>query len=433
VSKKKDRREFAKRSENFTRFASVATAKSSASTEPIPGQGMLGRELANWLFPAFIGFWIVSFLCIKQFGMLAPNGGVRALFISVNAATLTGFRQNPGLGGLNEFGQCNVLLLELAGSLFSMIVGTLAVTRIARLRFSDVEVVVAALIAEGCVLLLGAILPRGADQSFLGNVLTTVSAFGNCGLELGRLPGPSSLLTHVFYLPLTILGGLGLPVLMECCAGVKTLRPLSAHSRMVLTMTGWIFVIGFLLLLGLDFAASLQRRGSWSPISSMEVSSILTIQSRTGGLPIVSIAQTSQAGKWILILLMMIGASSAGTGSGLKTTTLAELFRGLRDLLAGEPGRRSLGIAGVWLGVYLAMVAGSVILLAYVNPSGTSDGLFFNAVSAVSNVGLSTSEIPDEQRTMFAFCAIMLLGRMVPLMILWWMADTTTDGEWGIG
>ena len=109
---------------------------------------------------------------------------------------------------------------------------------------------------------------------------------------------------------------------------------------------------------------------------------------------------------------MVIGASPAGSGGGLKTTTLAELVRGAYRLLNGQPVSRSLGIAMAWLGIYIAMVLGAAVLLSHLDSSAAADKVFFNAVSGVSNVGLSMTELPDEARLMYGYSAIMLLGRM---------------------
>ena len=58
---------------------------------------------------------------------------------------------------------------------------------------------------------------------------------------------------------------------------------------------------------------------------------------------------------------------------------------------------------------------------------------FFSASSALGNVGFSVGGVPDEKGLFFAYSAICLVGRMAPLMILWWMADTTSGAELAIG
>jgi len=109
-----------------------------------------------------------------------------------------------------------------------------------------------------------------------------------------------------------------------------------------------------------------------------------------------------------------------------------ELFRGTRALLAGKNPGRPTGIAVIWLATYLAFAAGAMLLLSYVSGMEPGDNIAFNAISALSNVGFTTGAVPDEKGLFFAYSAIILVGKMAPLMILWWMADTTT-AELAIG
>jgi trk system potassium uptake protein TrkH len=384
------------------------------------------------MFPAYLLVMLLGMVLIRQFGM--PSGksnGVRALFIAVNAGTLTGFADNPGVGGLNDFGQKIVLVLIVCGSLFNMIIGALAVKRIARLRFSDGQIITAAFVAQGAALLVGAALLQSELRPAFDATFLAASAFGNCGLYPADLPPDTDILVHVVILPLSILGGLGLPVLMEILDAALFHRPLSSHSRTVLGVSAWLYVAGLAALLGLGLAA--RGLSAEAGQAAIRQSSVLAVESRTGGLEISPARLLSEPARWVLIALMMIGASSAGTGSGLKTTTIAELFRGIRRLLHGQPVGRSLGIALAWLGGYFAMLLGAVILLSHVNPTLSTDHVLFNAVSGISNVGFSLSELPDQKNVLFAYCAIMLMGRMVPLMVLWWMAETTKDADWAIG
>lgn len=51
----------------------------------------------------------------------------------------------------------------------------------------------------------------------------------------------------------------------------------------------------------------------------------------------------------------------------------------------------------------------------------------------MSNVGLSHDRLSMSMGGMFVLAALMLAGRMVPLIILWWMADSTEDAELAVG
>jgi Trk-type K+ transport system membrane component len=101
--------------------------------------------------------------------------------------------------------------------------------------------------------------------------------------------------------------------------------------------------------------------------------------------------------------------------------------------LRGEAVSRSFAIAVVWLGTYLTLLLGSLLLLAHVSGNDSGDNTLFNAVSAMSNVGFSAAPVSSQKSVMYAYCAIILVARMAPLMILWWMAETTTDAELAIG
>lgn len=410
-----------------------ASAKSALLAPSPPLGAGFGRDLSNWLFPAFLGLILLGVFIIWKYGSAAgrPNP-VRAMFIAMNAATLSGFNESPGAGGLNDLGQATALLLVICGSLFSMIVGGLAVIRIVRMKFTDRQLIFAAFVVETVALLVGTSLLWDSDHPPLQAAFLAASSFGNCGLFIGNLPGPASIPVHAIILPLTILGGLGLPVLMEVWCTIVFREPLSEHSKTVISATGWLYVLGLIAILILSGAG----RGwtSWTEVQKqLPTASVLAIESRTGGMPIADIGSLTAPARWFLVVLMMIGANSAGTGSGLKTTTFAELIRGTRRLLKGEPAGRPFAIAFVWLAVYLGLVLGAVLLLAYVSIGDPANNVFFDAVSAVSNVGFTVTPVPDEKGLFFAYNAIILVGRMTPLMILWWMAETTGDAELAVG
>jgi Trk-type K+ transport system membrane component len=90
-------------------------------------------------------------------------------------------------------------------------------------------------------------------------------------------------------------------------------------------------------------------------------------------------------------------------------------------------------VAVLWLGIYGGIVLGGAMLLSYVNPAATVGGTLLNSVSAASNVGYSLTGLLDQKNILYAHCAIMLLGRVTPLMILWWIADTMPEVDVAIG
>jgi trk system potassium uptake protein TrkH len=374
-------------------------------------------------------------------GIQWPGGqnGSRRLFTAINAATNTGFQQSPGITDLSTFGRVTVLLLIIAGSLFSMIVGGLAVVRILRLRYRDAQVIAAGMIVQAIAMTLGTFLlwqpwsnSSSAGGTMLDAMFLAASAIGNCGMFLSTHPAQTDFTTFLVFLPMSILGGLGLTVIMEIFDAIFRRQRMSPHAIITVNLSAWVFLVAFVLIA----AMNLINGGSFSGSSfrgAIESACVLSIQSRTGGMPITPLSSSTHLLQWVLMLLMAIGAGSAGTAGGLKLTTIAELYKGVRRVLAGERTGRIFGIAVVWLGSYFGIVLLGSILLAYVNSTASVDGNFFTAVSAASNVGYLTGDIPDERNVMFATAAIMLLGRMTPLMILWWTADTTADADVAVG
>src|SRR5438105_19035 len=177
----------------------------------------------------------------------------RAVLTAVNAATLTGFQQTVSPNSFKPQGQFLVLFLTVAGSMFSLLVGGLAVRRILRLRFTDRQVIFAACVCEAAALLIGAsgvcgLGQTGPTSTGLAGLSQGAGAFGNSGMWLGY---PFSFLnwqTHLFVMPMVFLGGIGITVLMEIYDLLLHGRPLSTHARTVLTWTVGVYLFGTITL-----------------------------------------------------------------------------------------------------------------------------------------------------------------------------------------
>jgi trk system potassium uptake protein TrkH len=107
----------------------------------------------------------------------------------------------------------------------------------------------------------------------------------------------------------------------------------------------------------------------------------------------------TDAGLFITIALMFIGASPGGTGGGIKTTTLRVLTSCTRAILQGKEEvllyERKIAISlilkavGVVFGS-LATVIGATILISITDPKLEFIQILFEVVSAFGTVGLST-------------------------------------------
>ncbi len=361
----------------------------------------------------------------------------QAIFSATNAATLTGFQQARNPTEYTPLGQGFVFVLMACGIFFSLVAGGLAVVRIARIRFRDRDVVLWTILSTCCVAVLGDWFLRDNSQPFFDPratfeaIFTAVSAYGNCGLFLGRqVFDGSPLRTHLLVLPVAVLGGLGLPVVMELAASVRR-RRLSTHSRTVLIWSAGayaVITVGLIVLREPGFKSNI---ASWQ--RTIVSCSREAINARSAGFPFESPTYLPQTAVTLLILVMIVGASPGGAAGGLKVTTIAVLKKGLSDLLARRPVGRPLGIALLWTGIYGLILLLTTLSLLITEPGFHLDRTLFLAASAVGNVGLSHDPIVVSDAGLCVLSAAMLVGRVAPVLMLWYQFDTTPEAEIATG
>lgn len=348
----------------------------------------------------------------------------RSVFTVVNAITLTGFQQSVPLDDYGPTGVACVLTLTIIGTLFALIVGGIGVARLLQLPYGDGRIIVATLYTYVVAVSLGAALVAEPGRGLVASATQAASAFGNSGLYLGRLPGVAEWRTHAALMPLAFLGALSIPVLLEVTDLMFQRRPLSLHSRVVLAITAALYLIGL---------ACLAPWGRTDPATALAAGSALSIDGRSAGLPLYSLGALPRVAQWVLIALMLIGAAPGGAGGGMKVTSLFHLFRGTRRALGRAVGLRITGVAAVMIIAYLLIVLLTTLALLAAVPEIPGDRVLFLATSAVGLVGLSHDYVAIEGPGNYILSASMLLGRGVPLMILWWAVRTTDDADVGVG
>ena len=172
--------------------------------------------------------------------------------------------------------------------------------------------------AVGTALLAIRFIPMyGVRHGLWFAVFHAVSAFCNAGFDLfggfssltAFVADPLVLLTVAM---LIILGGLGFSVILEVLRSRQGFKNLSMHTRIVLTFTL------ALVLAGLSFYL-LMERGRMDCLNAF----FQSVTMRTAGFNSVDLSSLTDGSKLFSSLLMMIGASPASTGGGMKTTTVA--------------------------------------------------------------------------------------------------------------
>ena len=321
---------------------------------------------------------------------------------------------------LNEF--------NLAG-LVKMILKILTVT-------FTMELIGAAVFATRFVPMFGL---RGVYYS----VFHSVSAFCNAGFDvLGSVSGEFSSMSmfisdpvvNITLIALIVMGGLGFVVVTDIfnIGRVKTKCTLTRYSKLVLTATAVLIGVGLLVVFPFELGNPATLGGENVDTAGKIFGGIFqAITPRTAGFSTIDQGALMPATKMLTMVLMFIGASPAGTGGGIKTTTIAVVLMyalsgitGSKDVnlmkrrIAIETIRRAITL--LVLGILLVLTA-SLVLLGIEGGRGglfSFDNIFFETFSAFGTVGLSAGITPMlSGPSRLIIMAVMFAGR-VGLMTL---------------
>ncbi|QIH99285.1 TrkH family potassium uptake protein [Rhodococcoides fascians A21d2] len=379
---------------------------------------------------------------------------LQALFTSTSAVSLTGLIVVDTPVYWSGFGQGVILgLIQIGGfgiMTIASLVGLVLADRIglrsrlnaaAEVRTSglgDVRSVVVgvfrtSLIIESVVaIVLAARFVIGYDEPpgralWLG-IFHAVSAFNNAGFALfsdNMIGFATDPWICVPLLIAVVLGGIGFPVLFEIArhlraraGGVRARKRWSLHTRMTLSVTGVLLILGPTVVLLFEWSRTLDGFGFWD---KMLVATFQGVMPRTAGFNSVDYADVDNATLLVTDVLMFIGGGSGGTAGGIKVTTFALL---LFVILAEIRGDREVSVFGRRIdarvqrqALTVALIGVALVMLPVVALlAGTNfdlDVLLFEVVSAFATVGLSTgitAQLPGWGQVVLII--LMYLGRI---------------------
>lgn len=349
------------------------------------------------------------------------------------------------LGGLGIITFTTVIIIAL-GRRLSLRQETLA-TNVAdvvpdvdhRHLIRNVFLFTAALEITGACLLYGLWVPRmGWSGAMWPAVFHSVSAFCNAGFSVlsdSLMSYQRAPMIQVVIMALVVLGGIGFLTLEELYLSRKARLEsrrfrLSLHSRIVLSTTVLLLVVGWALITTFEWSATLTGLPAWARVLNGLFASVTA---RTAGFNTIDYAHATQSTIFLTIVLMFVGGSPGSTAGGIKTTTFALLgimawsrFRGQgftsvwNRSIPQETLQRAVVLAVVAFGivtlgifVFTASELGTVMQRRV--PGGFLDYMF-EAVSAFNTVGLSmgvTDQLSGTGRWTTVF--LMFVGRVGPL------------------
>ncbi|WP_416277388.1 TrkH family potassium uptake protein [Paenibacillus timonensis] len=349
---------------------------------------------------------------------------VDAVFTATSATCVTGLVVVDTGTYFSAFGQIVIMLLIQVGGLGFMTMATLfslvfkrkislkdrlilqeamnqntmeGIVRLIR-KVLMYSVIIESLAAVIFSLRLAFDMPFGRAVYF--GIFHAVSLFNNAGFDLfgeyrsltEYVGDPVINLVSMF---LIISGGLGFIVLSDLIDYRKH-RKLSLHSKVVLSTTTALILIGTLVIFIFEFTNS-RTLASLDWGAKIWGSLFQSVTPRTAGANTLDIGALRQATQFFIIILMFIGASPSSTGGGIKTTTFMILVGAVISMIRGRTDlvlfRYRLAQERIFKAVTITMLALFLIIAVAMVLSTTEDASFlsilFETTSAFGTVGLS--------------------------------------------
>ncbi len=341
------------------------------------------------------------------------------------------------LGGLG-FMTTTIILMMAAGRRIGLrdriLIGeSIGVSRIGGLVRLTRHILLFTIIAEfiGAVLLY---IRFSADYGWAGgiwkSVFQSVSAFNNAGFDLfggfRSLTGYSGdYLIILTTAALIILGGLGFLVI-DNIIRVKGIKRSTVDTKMILSITGLLLVLGTLVVLVAEFNNP-YTLGNLSFPHKILNAFFQSVTARTAGLNSIDTGSLTTFSLFFVMILMFIGGASGSTAGGIKVNTVGMILTTIWSTLRGRenPGAfgREFPIQQIFRGmallvISLGLILGVFLLLSYTEHF-SSIRIIFETVSAFGTVGLSTGITPELSTAgRLILIVMMFIGRLGPLTLI---------------
>lgn len=354
-------------------------------------------------------------------------GLIDALFTSVSSVCVTGLIVKDTPNDFSIFGQLIIMILVQIGGLGYMTASTIIALLLGKriglrerlimkeslnvlsleglVRFTK-GVLWITFVIEGIAALLLSMrfyydLPPLKAIYF--GIFHSITAFNNAGFSLfpdNMIRYRGDLSVNLIVMSLIVLGGIGFVVLSDIYKYLTgETQALSLHTRIALATSTILILLGAVLL----FLFEGQNYDTLQGLSFKDkiLSSLFhSVSARTAGFNTVDTGRMANDSLFMLIVLMVIGASPGSTGGGIKTTTFAIMIlslwatvRGREDITAFNRRIPVELIAKAFLlttMVTIIIIVSTTILLLTEGKSVIAT--LFEVASAFGTVGLSTGD-----------------------------------------
>lgn len=400
----------------------------------------------------FIGYglyicfgWILLSLPFAQ--TVDSISSIDNLFIATSAVSTTGLVTVSISDSYSLFGEIVVLLLIQLGGVGYMTIGSFVIlsrkTEMSDLRKGISKTVFAlpksfkiskfirsvmsfTLSCEliGAIFLYFIFLKSGTEDAFWNAIFHSVSAFCTAGFSLFNTSFEAyynNFWLNIVIAVLSYLGAIGFIVHVDIWRKIThRTKNITFTSKIILYVTFWVTVFGTLLV----FISEPEVKSL--PVDQRLLTSFFQAMTSmtTVGFNTINIGGLTKGCSFLLILLMIIGASPSGTGGGIKSTTLSAIYGLIKSTLSGKdkvyfwnklvPEERVQGAVANVVFYALMLIMGIYFLL--LSESASFLDIFFEATSAIGTVGLSrgiTTELTNFGKVIIIL--LMYAGRLGPL------------------
>ena len=269
-------------------------------------------------------------------------------------------------------------------------------------------------------------------------IFHAISAFNNAGFDIfgNSLENFSGdFMINFVVISLIILGGIGFGVMAEFYNKFN-FKKTSLQTKIVIIITVILLIVGFLLILGLEFDNT-ETMGKLPFIEKMGSAFFLSVTPRTAGFNTLPTGALRSSTLFLVIVLMFIGASPGSTGGGIKTTTFGVLLITVWNMMIGKQDieiyNRRLEEDVVFKALSITILSLGLVVFVTIILTVTEKMEFlrvlFETVSAFGTVGLSTgitAKLSSFGRLLITIT--MFAGRVGPLTLAIAFAERQRKG-----
>lgn len=393
-----------------------------------------------FLLTAFCFFCLMLPICQKE-GTLMVNH----LFFSISIVSTTGLAPADFATTYSTLGQVVSLIFIQLGGIGYMALSSFIIlkqskylpnlsARLLRLEFNLPQkyplitfiysVFIFTILIEfiGTIFLYYGFKSEGIAQPFWYAIFHSVSAFCTAGFSLFDTSlstfKDNALITNTILI-LSLLGSIGFIVLLDFWLRFLGKRThITLTSKVIIVSTFFLWITAALLIYCSDTVLSKMGWDGFTLAVFQSISAHTTVGFNNYDIGVLSTAST-----FILIIIMIIGASPAGTGGGIKTTSITALVAVLIAILKRRKRitffHKEIPASNIYLAIASAIfysfivIIGTWLVLTIDGHNFSLNQLLFEVVSALSTVGISTgitAALSDWSKIIIS--SLMFIGRL---------------------